>query len=296
MNTKLQGTGVAIVTPFTKKGDVDYVALEKLVNHIVEGGVEFIVVQGTTGESVTLTTEEKAETLKCVVAANNNRAGIVLGHGGNNTHQLINDFKKLDLTGVDAFLSVSPYYSKPTQEGIVQHFSALAERSPLPIIVYNVPGRTGSNMTPETTLELAHSQAKIIGTKEAAGNLEQVASIVRNAPKDFLVLSGDDALVLGHMAFGGHGVISVIANAYPKLFSDMVRAAAKNDYETARKNHYILHKMIQLIFKEGNPGGIKFVLSELGICENQVRLPLAPISTALENTIKAEMAVIFNHL
>ena len=275
-----RGTGVAMVTPFKASGEVDFPALEKLTNHLVEGGVDYLVVQGTTGESATLTQSEKQEVLDCVVDVNDGRLPMVFGHGGNNTRTLIDGFDNIDLTGVDAILSASPYYNKPTQNGIISHYRALADASPLPVILYNVPGRTSSNMLSSTTLELAE-HPNIIAMKEASGNLDQVGAIIKRKPAKFLVLSGDDPLVVPHMSLGGDGVISVVANAFPKEFSAISKACFIGDYNKARKYHYLLVDFICQLFAEGNPGGIKAALEILGVAEAHVRLPLAPISREL---------------
>ncbi len=278
---KFKGTGVAIVTPFTTDKAVDYPALEKLVNHLIEGGIEYLVVQGTTGESVTLSKQEKTDVLAFVIKINNGRLPIVLGIGGNCTQTVVETLKTTNLTGVDAILSVSPYYNKPTQEGIYQHYKAVSEASTLPIILYNVPGRTSSNILPQTTLRLAKDFDNIIAIKEASGNLEQCMTIIQNKPKNFLVISGDDALVLPFMACGGDGVISVIANAYPKGFSDMTRAALAGDFSKAKELHYQHFEMIHYLFVDGNPAGVKTVLKMLGVTGSDVRLPLVDVS---ENT------------
>lgn len=287
---KFKGTGVAIVTPFKADKSVDYNALEKLVNHLIDGGIEYIVVQGTTGESVTLTKEEKKETLAFIQKVNNGRLPIVLGIGGNCTVTVVETLKTTDLTGVDAILSVSPYYNKPTQEGIYQHYKAVSEASTLPIILYNVPGRTSSNVLPATTLRLARDFKNIIAVKEASGNLEQCMTIIQNKPEGFLVISGDDALTLPFIASGGDGVISVIANAFPKGFSDMVRAALKDDMVTARKLHYKYFEMIHYLFVEGNPAGVKAALKELNVIGDAVRLPLVNVSEETNNKIKQLIA------
>lgn len=287
---KFKGTGVAIVTPFKADKSVDYNALEKLVNHLIDGGIEYIVVQGTTGESVTLTKDEKKETLKFIIKVNNGRLPIVLGIGGNCTATVVETLKTTDLTGVDAILSVSPYYNKPTQEGIYQHYKAVSEVSTLPIILYNVPGRTSSNVLPTTTLRLARDFKNIIAVKEASGNLEQCMTIIQNKPEGFLVISGDDALTLPFIASGGDGVISVIANAFPTGFSDMVRAALKNDMVTARQLHYKYFEMIHYLFVEGNPAGVKVALKELSVTGNAVRLPLVDVSEETNKKIKELIA------
>ena len=287
---KLKGTGVAIVTPFNTDRSVDYTSLEKLVNHLISNGINYLVVQGTTGESVTLSQTEKEETLAFIIKINNGRLPIVLGIGGNCTNTVVEAFKNTNTTGVDAILSVSPYYNKPTQEGIYQHYKAIAEISPLPIILYNVPGRTSSNILPATTLRLANDFENIIAVKEAAGSLEQCMEIINNKPAGFLVISGDDALTLPMIASGGDGVISVLANAFPKGFSDMVSAALNNDMVTARALHYTYFEMIHYLFVEGNPAGVKAALKELDITGDTVRLPLVNVSAETNNKIKELMA------
>lgn len=289
MRKKLKGTGVAIVTPFGKEKKVDYKALGKLTEHLISGGIEYLVVQGTTGESVTLTKEEKIAVLDFIIEINKKRVPLVLGIGGNNTDELIHSFAHFNFDQVDAILSVSPYYNKPTQEGIYQHYKALAAESPRPIVLYNVPGRTASNITADTTLRLANDIENIIGIKEASGDLNQMMKIIKNRPGDFLVISGDDALTLPIIAAGGDGVISVVANAFPRIFSDMVRAALNSDFESARKNHYRLLPVTEMVFAEGNPGGVKAALKILGICDDVLRLPLVNISPALFEKIKTEI-------
>ncbi len=289
---KFQGTGVAIVTPFKEDLKVDYPALERVVRHLHSGGVEFLVVQGTTGESVTLNKEEKKEVLEFIKEVNDGKLPIVLGHGGNNTQALIDGFEEVNFEGVDAILSVSPYYNKPTQEGIYKHYELLSKASPVDIILYNVPGRTASNLSWQTTTSLAEDFKNIIGTKEAAGDLEQVAKVVNNSPDDFIVLSGDDALSVPHMSVGGDGVISVLANAFPMIFSDMLRHCLNNRYPEARKNYYRLNHLIDLLFAEGNPGGIKAVLKQIGLCEEHMRPPLVPISNELRKKIQEEIELV----
>ena len=287
---KFRGTGVAIVTPFNEDKSVDYPALEKLVEHLISNGINYIVVQGTTGESVTLSNEEKKETLAFIIRVNNGRLPIVLGIGGNATASVVDVFKTTDLTGVDAILSVSPYYNKPTQEGIYQHYKAIASVSSLPIILYNVPGRTSSNILSETTLRLARDFNNIIAVKEASGSLEQCMEIINNKPDGFLVISGDDAITLPFVASGGDGVISVIANAFPKGFSDMVVSALNHDIKKAQELHYKYFPMIHYLFVEGNPAGVKAALKELGITGDAVRLPLVNVSEKTNNTIKELMS------
>lgn len=277
MHNQFRGMGVAMVTPMTADKKVDYKSLEKLTNYLVRGNASYLVVMGTTGESVTLSSDEKAAVLEFIVGVNAGRLPVVYGLGGHNTQQLINDMENTKWDGVSAILSVSPYYNKPTQEGIIAHYKALDKATPRPIILYNVPGRTGSNMLPATTLELATCK-NIIGIKEASGNLEQCMEIIKNKPKDFLVISGDDALVLPFMACGGDGVISVVGNAFPQEFSEMVEAAFNDDYDHARSIHYRLFPIIHQLFAEGNPAGVKETLKMMKVGENHVRLPLVPMS------------------
>lgn len=281
----LKGVGVALVTPLTKEGEVDFSAFDRLIEHNVNGNVDFLVVQGTTGESATLSAKTKQKLLSHAVKTVDGRLPIVYGHGGNNTKAVIESYKLLDLTGVSAILSVSPYYNKPSQEGIIAHFSHLSEAFDLPIILYNVPGRTGSNMSAKTTLKLAE-QTNIIGIKEASGNLGQMTEILKNRPADFMVWSGDDDLILYQMAAGADGVISVIANALPNEFSDLVNSAAKQDFKTAQKRHLQLFDIIPLLFEEGNPGGIKAVLKMLNIMDEHMLMPLLPISEELRGRLK----------
>ncbi len=281
-----RGTGVAIVTPFKSDQNIDYDALKKLVEHLIQNGIDYLVVQGTTGESVTLTDKEKKETLAFVIKINNNRLPIVLGLGGNCTQSIIDTIETIDLTGVDAILSVSPYYNKPTQEGIYQHYKAIAAATTKPIILYNVPGRTSSNILPATTIRLANDCKNIIGIKEASGNIEQGMEIIKNKPTNFLVISGDDALTLPFIASGGDGVISVLANAFPKGFSAMVNAALSGNIKEAQNLHYKHFDIIHYLFCEGNPAGIKATLKVLGIIGDTVRLPLVNVSDTTYNKIK----------
>jgi len=289
MGLNLKGTGVAIVTPFNANREIDFAAYENLVNFIIENKVEYIVVLGTTGESVTLSSEEKKKLVDFTVEKVNKRVPVVLGLGGNDTQEVINGFKKYDFSGIDAILSVSPYYNKPTQEGIYQHYKAISEASPVPIILYNVPGRTASNITASTTIRLAKDFKNIIAIKEASGNLEQCMEII-DATKndDFFVISGDDALTLPFIASGGDGVISVVANAFPKDFSDMVRAALADDMKKARELHYKVLPIISMLFAEGNPAGIKAALKVKNITPDILRLPLVNVSTTLFEKIKSE--------
>lgn len=287
---ELKGTGVALVTPFNTDGSVDFVSLEKLVNHCINGGLEYLVALGTTGESATLNKSEKKQVVDCITKTANGRVPVVIGIGGNNTADVIETIKNTDFTGITAILSVSPYYNKPTQEGIYQHYKAIAEVAPKPIILYNVPGRTSSNILPATTLRLANDFKNIVAVKEASGNMEQIMDIIQHKPEGFLVISGDDALTLPIIAAGGDGVISVVANAFPKQFSDMVRHTLKGDVAAARPLHYSLTEIIKLLFAEGNPGGVKAALKQLGVMDDNVRLPLVKVTqntySQLEERVK----------
>ncbi len=282
----LRGTGVAIVTPFTDKGEIDFKGLGNLIKHLIKGKVEYLVVLGTTGESVVLTKEEKKQVIDFVVKTTNCKIPLVLGIGGNNTAEVIETIKLSPLEHFSAILSVSPYYNKPSQEGIYQHYKLIARNSPLPVILYNVPGRTSSNMTAETTLRLANDCSNIIGIKEASGNIEQAMRIIKNRPKNFLVISGDDNLTLPLIAAGADGVISVVANAFPKVFSEMVRLSLKGDFKKAQQLHYKTFEVTEQLFADGNPGGIKCALEHLGICSSYVRLPLVKPNEQVQKRIK----------
>ena len=275
------GTGVALVTPFKKDFSVDFEALKKIVNHVIDGGVEYLVVLGTTGEPATLTSEEKELVIDTIVKANNKRLPLVLGVGGNNTMQLLEELKTRDFSAFSAILSVSPYYNKPTQEGIYQHFSAIAKASPIPVILYNVPGRTASNMLPSTVLRLANEFSNIIGIKEAAGDIVQAMKIIQHKPKGFLVISGDDMITLPMVLAGGSGVISVIGEGFPKEFSQMVRLGLERKVDEAYELHYKIADATDMIFEQGNPAGIKQVFKALGLSENTVRLPLVEVNEDL---------------
>ena len=278
-HTKFTGTGVAIVTPFNRDRRIDKTALIRLINHIIKGGVEYVVALGTTGESVTLTKEEKRTVVSIVLETVNKRVPVVLGLGGNNTQELLESFNTVpDFKYLDAILSVSPYYNKPNQSGIYEHYKAVAKVSTLPIILYNVPGRTGSNITAETTIRLAKDFKNIIGIKEASGNLEQAMKIIKNKPKDFLVISGDDSLTLPMIACGADGVISVVANAFPKDFSEMTRQILEGNVKQAQQLHYKLIDITEQLFADGNPAGIKAALEILGICKSTIRLPLVEVN------------------
>lgn len=290
MDERFRGLGVALVTPFRANGGIDYVGLEKLIEHQITGGVDYLVSMGTTGESVTLTKDEKKQLLATTVELVRNRVPVVLGVGGNHTAEVVENLNSFEMDGVDGILSVSPYYNKPTQEGIYQHFKAIAQASLRPIILYNVPGRTGSNMAAETTVRLAKAFNNVVAIKEASGNLDQMAMILKHKPQDFMLISGDDTLTLPAIAIGGVGVISVLGNALPAEMSALVHAALKGDIAVARKEHLRLIEIINLLFVEGNPGGIKYVLKALGICGDQMRLPLVNISEATEKKLYHALA------
>lgn len=283
---ELIGTGVALVTPFDKNGLVDHHALSTLVEHNIEGGVDYLVISGTTGESVTIDSTEKKEIIKTVTAANSGRKPLVLGIGGNNTAAIIEEIKRTDLTPFTAILSVSPYYSKPTQEGLYQHFKAVAASSPLPLILYNVPGRTSKNMEPETTLALARNTGNIVAVKEAGNNVHQYLQLLKDKPDDFLVISGDDDLVLGTVLAGGAGVISVVAQAVPEKFTRMINLGLEGKSREAYEIHFELMDLTSAVFAENNPAGIKAVLNEMGLCSSGVRLPLVEASSELKLRIK----------
>lgn len=286
----LIGTGVALVTPFKKDFSVDTEALAKITNYVIEGGVEYLVILGTTAESATLNADEKELVIETIVAANKDRVPMVLGVGDNNTAKVVDELKTRDLSKFAAILSVSPYYNKPTQEGIYQHFKAVSEACPISIIVYNVPGRTASNMLPSTVIRLANDFKNIIGIKEAAGDIVQAMKLIQTKPEGFLVISGDDMITLPMVLAGGAGVISVIGEGFPKEFSEMVRLGLNKKVNEAYKIHYKLADSIDMIFEQGNPAGIKEVFKHLGLSENTVRLPLVNVdenlSGRLSNFIK----------
>lgn len=283
----LIGTGVALVTPFKKDFSIDVDALKNIVNFQIENGIDYLVVLGTTAESATLAPDEKELVIKTIADANNSRLPMVLGVGGNNTAEVVNELKTHDLSQFVAVLSVSPYYNKPTQEGIYQHFKAVAEASPIPVILYNVPGRTASNMLPSTVLRLANDFRNIIGIKEAAGDIVQAMKLIQGKPKDFLVISGDDMITLPMVLAGGAGVISVIAEGFPRQFSDMVRLGLERKVDEAYKLHYEIADSIDMIFEQGNPAGIKEVFKVLRLSENTVRLPLVNVDSGLAARLEA---------
>lgn len=288
----LRGLGVALVTPFRNDGNIDFIALEKVVNHLLDGGVNYVVVLGTTGESATLDSSERAAVRDFVTDRVAGRVPLVLGVGGNCTRAVINDLASQDLKGYSAVLSVAPYYNKPSQEGLYQHFSQIAEASPLPVILYNVPGRTGVNISAATTLRLAHSHTNIIAIKEASGIFKQIEEIINNRPANFQVISGDDALTYPLMTLGAEGVISVVGNAFPREYGRMVRLCLDGRYKDALPIHYSFSRLYDELFVDGNPAGVKCLLHEMGLIENVLRLPLVP--TRLETS--EELRKLLNEL
>lgn len=287
---RFYGTGVAIVTPFQADGQVDYAGLEALVNYLIDGGVEYLVSLGTTGENATLTAGEKQKVWEKTAEFTSGRVALVAGIAGNNTQEVAEQIKNFNVKGYDAILSASPAYNKPSQEGIYQHYKALAEVTPLPILLYNVPSRTGSNISAETTVRLANDFKNIIGIKEASGNFDQLNQIFRDKPEGFLVISGDDPITLPMIALGGVGVISVVANALPKQFSNMVRLCLKGDFAAARKEHNKFIDFTRLMFTEGSPAGIKTALKTARVCGDTLRLPLVQVSSATAAKIADETA------
>jgi 4-hydroxy-tetrahydrodipicolinate synthase len=281
----LKGTGVALVTPFQTNGAVDYPALENLITHVIKGGVDFVVALGTTAETPTLSKKEKQEVLAAVVKACDGKLPVVCGLGGNNTEELLEQLSEMDLHGVDAILSVTPYYNKPSQEGLYQHYKAVANATNKPIILYNVPGRTGCNILPATVIRLANDFKNIIAIKEASGNLVQCMELIQNKPDNFTVLSGDDNLAVAQMAIGMEGIISVAANCFTKEMTDVINLAIVGKFDKARKTFYKILPGIDLLFAEGNPAGVKNVLAQMGICEQHLRLPLVPVSEPTANKI-----------
>ncbi len=275
---KFSGLGVAMVTPFSSDGRIDFKGLETLVNHLISGGVHYLVVQGTTGENVTLSNDEKEEVIRFVIEVNKGRVPVVLGVGGSNTDEICKKLSTLNTTGIDGILSVSPYYNKPTQEGIYQHFKAVLSSTSLPVILYNVPGRTGSNMSVATTLRIANDFKNAVAIKEASGNMDQIMQLIKSAPEGFAIISGDDGITLPLVAAGAAGVISVIGNAFPKQFAELVNASLAGDFAAARKVHYQLYDIYNALFEEGNPGGVKEIMQHLNIIDNHMRLPLVPVS------------------
>ena len=288
-HTKLQGTGVALITPFKPDSSIDFDALDRLIHFNIENGIDYLVSLGTTGETATLSKQERNEVWKFTAKSVNGKVPLVAGIGGNNTAEVVDTVKQFQQAGYEAVLSVSPYYNKPTQEGIYQHFMRVAEAAPLPVILYNVPGRTGPNVTASTTIRLAKASERFIGVKEASGNFAQCMHIVKEKPKDFLAISGDDLLTLPLIGFGFTGVISVVAQAFPKEFSMMVNEALKGNFSDAKQYHFKLLDYMEWFFEEGSPGGVKAALNILHICENIVRLPLSPVSDPLFQRIASSM-------
>jgi len=282
---QFKGTGVALITPFQQDGKIDFPALESLVSHVIRGGVDFVVALGTTAETPTLSTAEKQEILSAVVRYCEGKLPVVCGLGGNNTAEVLEQLKEFDLKGVDALLSVTPYYNKPSQEGLYQHFKAIAQATSKPIILYNVPGRTGGNLLPATVIRLATEFKNIVAIKEASGNLVQCMELIQDKPDNFTVLSGDDNLALAQMAVGMEGIISVAANCFTKEMTDIINLAIVGKFDKARKTFYKILPGIDLLFAEGNPAGVKCVLKHMGVSQNHLRLPLVPVSEGTEKKI-----------
>jgi len=283
---KFRGTGVAIVTPFKSDSSIDFTAMGRVINHVIDGGVDYVVAMGTTGEASSLSEDERQALISYVVEAIDNRIPVVAGIGGNNTQEIINTIRELNLEGVDGILSVAPYYNKPSQQGLFQHFKAIATCSPIPVIIYNVPGRTCSNISSETCLKLARECENIVAIKEASGDLAHIMRIIKGKPDNFLVISGDDMLTLPIIAAGGAGVISVLANAYPAQCSEMVNNLLKNNFKTAREIQFKFLEIIELLFADGNPAGIKAFLSIMNLCSNNLRLPLVPVNRTVYSRIQ----------
>ena len=287
---RIFGTGVALITPFNEDKTIDYPSLEKLINKVIEGGIDFLVVLGTTGEATSINESEKNELINFIVKLNNKRLPLVLGLGGNNTNRLIKEINNTDLSDFDAILSVTPYYNKPSQKGLYHHYAEISKSSPIPIILYNVPSRTGVNMSPEITIQLANDFKNIISIKEASGDINQIKYILKNKPKNFDVLSGDDGLTLEIIQNGGVGVISVIGQSNPVEFSSLVKFALNGKLSDAKLLHDKLYGLYHYLYSEGNPSGVKAFLSLQGVCKNYLRLPLVPISSKLFNDFKIYLA------
>ncbi|MCX6325835.1 MAG: 4-hydroxy-tetrahydrodipicolinate synthase [Bacteroidia bacterium] len=283
---RFKGTGVAIVTPFKNDFSIDFAAFGRVINHVINGGVNYIVAMGTTGESVTLTKDEKKALVSFVVEAIDNRVPLVVGIGGNNTQDIINCIRHANLIGVDGILSVAPYYNKPSQRGIFQHFKTIATCSPIPVILYNVPGRTSCNISSDTCLELAHECENIIAVKEASGDITQIMRIIKGKPENFNVISGDDMMTIPVIAAGGSGVISVLANAFPTQCSELVSHSLKSNFKSAREIQFRFLEIIDLLFIEGNPSGVKAMLNIMNLCQNNLRLPLVPVSRTIYSSIQ----------
>jgi len=291
---RFKGTGVAIVTPFKIDSSIDFAALGRVVNHVIGGGVNYIVAMGTTGESVTLTKDEKKAIISYVVETIDGRVPLMVGIGGNNTQEVINGVRHSNLTGVDGILSVAPYYNKPSQRGLFQHFKAIATSSQLPLVIYNVPGRTSCNITSDTCLELAHACDNIIGVKEASGDISQIMRIIKGKPDNFSVISGDDMMTIPIVAVGGAGVISVLANAFPGQTSEIVNHSIKGNFKSARELQFRFLEIIELLFTDGNPSGVKAMMSLMNICQNNLRLPLVPVSRTVYTRIQKAIEEVSN--
>lgn len=289
MSELLKGTGVAIITPFHDSGNIDFGSFEKIIEHIIGGGVNYIVALGTTGESVTLSRDEKVAVLEFVVEIANKRVPVVAGLGGNSTQEVINSIKAASFDGIEAILSVCPYYNKPQQKGLYNHYKAIVGACPVPVILYNVPGRTSMNISAETTLRLANDFSNIIGIKEASGNLMQCMDIIKGRPEGFLVISGDDALTLPLIALGADGVISVVANAFPREFNEMVSLCLKGKFIKAKSLHYDLLNFTNALFMDGNPSGIKAAMEVIGLCKSNVRLPLVKVNKNVHSVIAEQI-------
>lgn len=292
LRDQLTGTGVALITPFNEDGSVDFASLERLINFVIDGGVNYVVTLGTTGETPTISKEEKKEIIQQTFHFVAGRVPVVVGIGGNNTKEVIKEIESLPIEKAEAILSASPYYNKPSQEGIYQHYKAIASSTAKPIILYNVPGRTGSNIAANTTVRLANEIENINGIKEASGNMTQCMQILRDKPQEFLVVSGDDNLALPQIACGMRGVISVAANCFPKQFSELVSYALKDDFDSARKLNNILLQGYELLFAENNPAGVKAFCAELGVIKNHLRLPLVPLSEGIHRQVKAYLTTL----
>jgi len=295
MSELFKGTGVAIITPFHDSGNIDFGSFEKIIDHIIGGGANYIVALGTTGESVTLSRDEKVAVLEFVVEIVSKRVPVIAGLGGNNTQEVINTIKATSFDGIDAILSVCPYYNKPQQKGLYSHYKAIAGACPVPVILYNVPGRTSMNISAETTLKLAGDFNNIIGIKEASGNLLQCMEIINEKPQDFLLISGDDALTLPLIALGADGVISVVANAFPLQFSDMINLCMKGKFAKARTLHFDLLRFTNAIFMDGNPSGIKAAMEMIGLCKSNVRLPLVKVNKNVHSLIAEQVEILLKN-
>lgn len=295
MSANFTGTGVAVITPFHTYGTIDFTSLEKVLNHVINGGVDFVLALGTTSEAATLSKDEKNAVLNFFIETVDNRVPIMLGVGGNNTQEVVNCIKSMSFEGVDSVLSVTPYYNKPQQKGLYYHFKTIAGACPVPVFLYNVPSRTSANISAETTLKLANEVGNIAGIKEASGNFEQIMQILKYKPKDFKVLSGDDLLTLPLLSLGAEGVISVVANAFPKEFSNMVSMGMKGQFPKALEIHFSLTEIIQTLFADGNPSGIKAALEIMDISNNYLRLPLVKVNKAVYNQLKTQIDKYLSH-